>query len=194
MPRFYVYALIDPRTKSPKYIGKGLSNRTEAHMRQAALLSDEARIVGVETEDVWASDKETIQEYTVSKEAWIAELLKRDYSHADIARVVARDLDEHAAFTLESFLIHSVYGKSSLLNLQAGHHAERFRSKGDWVAWVESAVVAGHDWYVYVLRDPRGGIDTTDGVFYVGKGRGSRLDMHFVDANRIHGELNRPGF
>lgn len=192
MPRFYVYALIDPRTGCPKYVGKGLSARTEAHVRESATVPDDALVVGAATADVWAADQDGTLQDASSKKAWLHELLGLGFSHADIARVIARDLDERSAFTLESLLIHHVYGKAGLLNVQAGHHAERFRPKGHWGAWNDEALAAAHDWYVYVLRNPNTSCDNRDGVFYVGKGSGQRLDMHFLDANRFPGDPAAP--
>lgn len=177
MPRYYVYALLDPEQKRPRYIGKGLAHRTEAHFRQAQNLDADAKVIGVETEQVLREDAEQNPE-EVDKQQWLRGLLDRGWTHAHIARVIARDLDEATALTLESFLIHHVYGQDNLFNVQAGHHAARFRPRGRWEPWTGPH---GHDHYVYVLRDPRASAPL-DGVFYVGQGSGNRLKQHFQNA------------
>ena len=188
MPRHYVYALIDPRTRVPRYIGKGISLRTEAHIRQARVLSDEALVVGAETADVLLDDQERTSPQAKDKQTWLLGLLRDGFTHADIARVIARDLDEHAALTLESFLIHHVYGKEALFNVQAGHHAERFCPLGALGHWDAKSLAADYPYYVYLLRDPGAAGEVRDGVFYVGKGSGQRLAQHFLAADQIQGE------
>jgi hypothetical protein len=193
MSRYYVYALIDPDSGCPRYIGKGLANRTEQHLREAVA----TLTIGVKAEEVWANDEATTPANATSKRDWLQGLLGRGFSHADIARVIARDLDEPTAFTLESLLITHVYGygNGSLLNVQPGHHAGRFRPYGNWGETDSSNKNDGTrepGYYVYVLRDPQDHRDNRDGVFYVGKGRGNRLDTHFMEANRLNGEPEDP--
>lgn len=184
MPRFYVYTLFDPEKMRPRYIGKGLSRRTEDHFRQARQLDVGAKVVGIETKHVLLDDEQqqVHRPQESEKVKWLRGLLAKGYTHADIARVIARDLDEASALTLESFLIHHVYGQDNLLNVQAGHHhAQRFRPRGSWGPW---SGAESYEHYVYVLRDPRVGGDHAYGTFYVGKGMGDRLQQHFRIASQ----------
>ena len=188
--RFYVYALIDPMNDNkPFYIGKGNYGRTEAHFKQTKKMAEEARLVGDCTKSMMEQDAE--KEKIPAKTQKILELHDNNFGHQHIARIVARELDEQSSLAIESFLIQYVYGHSSgeLLNIQPGHHAERFRQCNKWsinpefdpatengLPGVRSKFEARPN-YVYVLRNPDSGK-----VFYVGKGTGSRLAQHFSDA------------
>lgn len=210
---YYVYALLDPRTDSPLpfYIGKGVINRANEHVRSvsARMQSVPERAYetsGVAPEDVLNLMKsesrddqggELASRITIgrklaflSKSELIEQLIESGFQAKDIVRVLARNLEEDVALAIEALLIKSVYGKGNLANKVEGHHAERFRTIGEW------GYIPGYDvpceggnfsgdegnhpsgtYYVYVLRVP----DTGE-IFYVGKGRGKRLSDHFKHA------------
>jgi len=180
--RFYVYALIDPtKGNQPFYIGKGLTGRLQSHFKtnskQAAQTPSE--IIGCDTASLVA---DAMEHLSATKSDRLEYLFGRGYTHRDIARVIARRLDEATAFALEAFLIFSVYGLDKLHNRIAGAHAERFRPKDQWDPITgfdlfpdKSLTRAAH--YVYALRSP-----ITGRVFYVGKGAGNRVWQHFLEA------------
>jgi len=202
--RFYVYALIDPQAGNhPFYIGKGLDNRLQSHFKPTPS-SDKSgtEIVGCDTESLLENALGDVGDETTTrtKQFKIQQLAAAGYTHRDIARVVARRLDEKTAFTLESYLIQSVYGLESLLNRAHGKHSERFRPAGD-IRIVSDfdklansrATNTASPHYVYCLITPVSGT-----VFYVGKGKGVRAFNHFRDATKsdeqAHGkiqEINR---
>lgn len=139
--RFYVYALIDPRTEKPFYIGKGTANRATDHFRTANVSAeqegdggewnknDEA-YVGATPEEVLDTLAESGEESEKTQK--IRELLELGFTAKEIARVVARRVSEEVAFALESLLIKSVFGRDALTNIADGHHSERFRLRGSW--------------------------------------------------------------
>jgi hypothetical protein len=188
--RNYVYALVDPtRGNAPFYIGKGVDNRLQSHFKAAKTLGakNDVEVVGCDTHSIL---EEGTVDRAVERLARIAELRKQGFDHTHVARIIARRMDERTAFTVEAFLIRSVYGVGGLTNRVEGAHAERFRDRGD------TGFIAGFDMdvgisaaqlreiearfgrhYVYTLRDPG-----TGRVFYVGKGTGRRMFAHFADA------------
>ncbi|HEY9250301.1 MAG TPA: hypothetical protein VIO38_14270 [Rariglobus sp.] len=186
--RFYVYALIDPQAGNhPFYIGKGLDNRLQSHFKPTPSSKKAgAEIVGCDTESILDNALGDIGDgaTTRTKQFKIQQLAAAGYTHRDIARVVARRLDEKTAFALESYLIQSVYGLDSLLNRAHGKHSGRFRPAGDiriasdfdkLTNSREANTALPH--YVYCLINPVNGT-----VFYVGKGKGDRALNHFRDA------------
>lgn len=185
--RFYVYALIDPTNgNQPFYIGKGLAGRLQGHFRTHSSRSEQVsqEVIGCDTASLMADAR---SELSNSKSGRLDYLINRGYTHRDIARVIARRLDETTALALEAFLIRSVYGLETLHNQVEGSHAERFRPKGQWTLIPEfdfssakSAPLATH--YVYALCSP---VDHR--VFYVGKGTGDRIWHHFRDAESTKG-------
>ncbi len=191
--RQYVYALIDPtRDNTPFYIGKGLDNRLQSHFRTAERLAveDDRNVVGCDTRSV-LDDAES--DRFIKRLSRVAELRQKGFDHTQIARIVARRMDERTAFAVEAYLIRSVYGISNLTNRVEGVNAERFRARGrdDYVAGFDIDAETTEAqlreiearlgrYYVYTLRDPDSG-----GVFYVGKGTGRRLFAHFTDATRV---------
>ena len=103
--KFYVYALIDPRTNEPFYIGKGKDNRVYEHVK-SAIKSDKA------------SDKlDRIREI-------------RDSGHK-VKHIIARHgLTEDESFKIESSLIDFMnYFSSSLTNEVFGHGTFQFGMK-----------------------------------------------------------------
>jgi len=62
----------------------------------------------------------------------LRELFQSGYDYSCIARIIAKNLDEPTALTLESFLIKSVYGLENLSNVIEGEHSERFRPYNNW--------------------------------------------------------------
>lgn len=173
---YYVYSLIHPETQIPFYIGKGFQNRAVQHF-----------VSGVESSEVY----EEIDDET--KTGMLSLLLSQGYKLKDIIRVVARSLDEKSAFDIESLLIHHCYPQAQLKNVQSGHFKSNFRPYGSW-SYIESFDLIltdnGHfkalpesysdKYYIYVLVDPT----QNDEPFYIGKGKGLRLQDHFNDALR----------
>lgn len=97
---YYVYALIDPRTKKVFYVGKGKGNRIYAHVEASELV------------DVKEVEKiKTIREIRASG---------KDVKHV----VVRHGLTESEAFAVEAAMIDYIQGvqKYNLTNLQDGHH------------------------------------------------------------------------
>ena len=186
-----MYALLDPRTQIPFYVGKGTSNRVVGHFFG----------VGEKPEDIVNKSKNQGES---EKLRTIRELNALGHKSQDIARVLARNISEDVAFTLEGILIKSIYGRSpsGLKNIKDGQHTERFRDKMNWDH------INGYDlstdsngnflqdngkhlsgkFYVYVLRHPE-----TGRIFYIGKGKGKRLCDHFDNAksNTIGKEIDR---
>ena len=103
--KFYVYALIDPRTNEPIYIGKGKDNRVYEHVK-AAIKSDKA------------SDKlDRIREI-------------RSSGHQVKHIIVRHGLTEDESFKIESSLIDFMnYFSSSLTNEVFGHGTFQFGMK-----------------------------------------------------------------
>lgn len=181
--RFYVYALIDPTTGIPRYIGKGSMGRTEQHFKEIGALTDqESRIHGVRTEDV-LDDILTRTDEPADKRAWITQMQRDGNGHAEMTRLIARHLDEEQAFALEAFLIRFWYGRGEgrLFNKNDGNHPERFRYRGDWSTNDLSKPAQIHPYFVYVLRDPSQADHEKGGVFYVGEGQGQRPYDHFKE-------------
>jgi uncharacterized protein len=103
--KFYVYALIDPRSNEPFYIGKGKDNRVYEHVK-AAIKSDKA------------SDKlDRIREI-------------RSSGHQVKHIIVRHGLTEDESFKIESSLIDFMnYFSSSLTNEVFGHGTFQFGMK-----------------------------------------------------------------
>ena len=103
--KFYVYALIDPRTNEPFYIGKGKDNRVYEHVK-SAIKSDKA------------SDKlDRIREI-------------RDSGQKVKHIIVRHGLTEDESFKIESSLIDFMnYFSSSLTNEVFGHGTFQFGMK-----------------------------------------------------------------
>lgn len=202
LDRFYVYALIDPRTKEPFYIGKGTANRLVEHFRDPSsrlehpseinkYQDNEDVLVGTSPEEILPAESGEPEES--GKSAKIIELKKLGFTPKNIARVVARRVSEDVAFALEALLIKSVYDRKTLTNIADGRGSERFRPWANW-DYLEGFDLRRTDtgdfleddgthpageFYVYVLRNPE-----TKQIFYVGKGQGGRLGDHFREARR----------
>ena len=138
--RFYVYALIDPTGENkPFYIGKGTNDRLKSHFREA--LSNERCYIEKTNEnievDIGIIVENEIEEYNNEqtespKIKKLRELFNLGYGYNDIARILAKDLDEYVALALESFLIKTIYGLGDLTNKVEGEHSERFRPYNNW--------------------------------------------------------------
>lgn len=97
---YYVYALIDPRTKKVFYVGKGKGNRIYAHV-EASELVDVNEVEKIKTiREIRASGKEV--------------------KHV----VIRHGLTESEAFAVEAAMIEYIQGvqKHALTNLQDGHY------------------------------------------------------------------------
>jgi len=181
--KYYIYALIDPKTKVPFYIGKGLYERLKHHF----VKSHKTKIVyGADPESILidAESKCTNNSKKIDK---ITDLMNGKYQPEDIARIVAKNQDEYSALALEAFLIKFAYGLENLTNEVHGQHSERFRNPGTVGDFIE-----GFDpnnsispqlidkkgninrYYVYALINPE-----TSQPFYIGKGKGNRIWAHF---------------
>jgi hypothetical protein len=132
--RYYVYALIDPTNDNkPFYIGKGIEDRVKSHFKEA-MLSEGTDALDV---DISTIAENELEEYTNSKVesskiSRLKDLFEQGYGYNDIARIIAKNLDEPTALALEAFLIKSVYGLKNLTNIVEGEHAERFRPYSNW--------------------------------------------------------------
>lgn len=130
---YYVYALIDPTNNNyPFYIGKGVNNRIKQHFIEVDKSRNENDNFLIDDIADALIDEAKIEKEISPKTERILELLDRGYSFNDIGRIVAKDLDESTAFTLEAFIIKFVYGIENLTNKIEGEHSERFRAYGDW--------------------------------------------------------------
>jgi len=137
---YYVYALIDPTNgNKPFYIGKGIDNRLKSHFREA--LSSGKTYIENEDEnieiDIGIIAENEMEEYKNQqaeslKIKKLRELFNYGYDYDNIARILAKDLDEPIAFALESFLIKTIYGFEDLTNKVEGEHSERFRPYNNW--------------------------------------------------------------
>lgn len=136
--RYYVYALIDPTNENkPFYIGKGINDRVKSHFKEAAVGDLVDKETDGEESDITTIAENESEEYNNSqsespKIKKLKELFQCGYGYYDIARVLAKGLDEPTAFALEAFLIKSIYGLANLTNLVAGEHDERFRPHNNW--------------------------------------------------------------
>jgi hypothetical protein len=108
---YYVYALRDPDTGSNIYVGKGKKERIFSHFNAAR----EGR------EDADLGDK--VVE--------LRRLLER-HDPSAIGRVLAHGLTEEDAFALECLTLKFLVGHEAATNAVRGHHAARFRARGDW--------------------------------------------------------------
>jgi hypothetical protein len=183
--RYYVYALIDPATKIPFYIGKGSFNRLAAHFSEQNLNVTFNNKNGVLPDEIL--DFLETNEKENKKIEKINDLKIKGFTAKDIARVVARNLNEKTALAIEGLLIKNIYGKNQLSNIVDGHHTERFREKNNW-KYIENFDLKkdnngnflsdeSSNYYVYVLINPE-----NNKIFYIGKGKGKRLCDHFNDA------------
>ena len=136
--RYYVYALIDPTNgNNPFYIGKGIDFRIKSHFKEAESAEKGNTLEETSEFDISIIAENEVHEYSnynseSPKVRKLRELFKQGYGYEDIARVLAKDLDEPLAFAFEAFLIKTVYGINNLTNLIEGAHAERFRPHDNW--------------------------------------------------------------
>lgn len=137
--RYYVYALIDPTNGNrPFYIGKGTDNRLKSHFREASSGEKDSTNKDENTEiDISIIAEDEMEEYkkhqTESpKIQKLRELFNAGYGYENIARILAKNLDEQIAFALEAFLIKTFYGLEELANIVEGEHSERFRPYNNW--------------------------------------------------------------
>lgn len=179
--RYYVYVLIDPKHPTAGtqvfYVGKGTGRRPHAHIAEAGKFAGASTAVILDEEVQVRADEAKLRRIQALKE--------NSCSHLEIVRVVARDLSDSLAKTIESYLIKFAYDSNVLTNRVSGAHPERFRAYDDWAHVMFEGQVL-RDYYVYALRDPVSGY-----IIYVGKGKGERLYSHFYAAreNREDAEL-----
>lgn len=103
---FYVYGLIDPRTKQLFYIGKGTKNRVFEH----------------EKENLSHPDSEKLKLKTISE-------IKA--AGLEVEKIIINsNLSENEAFAAEASLINAFnyVGSTRLSNIVAGHHSSRAMS------------------------------------------------------------------
>jgi hypothetical protein len=206
--QFYVYALKDPNSQQPFYIGKGAYDRVNQHFRFRPIVQADGVLnaedltdsfgepgnagdssIGVSPVEIFASELEGNAE--TQKHQKIRELTEHGVPQEDIARVLARGLSSGAALAVEALLIKGVYGMSDLTNVVSGHHDYRFRAAGDWDYKPGFDLPCapdgsfrpddqGHRCGSYYVYVLR---DPVGGrIFYVGKGKAGRLCQHFTDA------------
>jgi len=114
---YYVYVLADPLNDNEIfYVGKGKSKRGFDHLRDALNV------------DVGDTPK-------ISRIRSIYE-----NNSEPLVRVIARFDTEDEAYSVESVLIHWVYGYNSLTNEQSGHGSKYVRSKSDGLVDVLAAI------------------------------------------------------
>lgn len=84
--QFYVYALIDPKTNKPFYIGKGKDDRIKQHFSEA----EEYRGIS-DISSAAEIDENDLRGFTnIDKLARIRELFSEGYKYQDIARIMAK--------------------------------------------------------------------------------------------------------
>jgi hypothetical protein len=128
--QYYVYALIDPRDNKPFYIGKGKDRRVQSHFKEAEQIP-----YGITLSEISEDEMEELERFgNVEKLVKIRELFDEGYKFEDMARVLAKGLDEESAFTIECFLIKTMYGDDNLTNRVIGKHSDRFRPYESWNA------------------------------------------------------------
>lgn len=105
--KFYCYALIDPSTNEPFYIGKGSGLRINDHFIPPFRSNNR-------------------------KEAKIKGLLAKGYQPFEIGRVICKLTSEKEAFDVESFYIRYVFSMERLTNIVFGQNLNLFRNSGDF--------------------------------------------------------------
>ncbi|MBR5678071.1 MAG: GIY-YIG nuclease family protein [Paludibacteraceae bacterium] len=105
---YYVYRLVDPRTGSTFYVGKGKNNRVFAHAKDA--------LKAYEGDSYLEKDEDEVS-------AKIRQIRNIHKSGLKVNMVIHRwGLDEKTAFEVEAALIDAY---TSLTNIQLGHHWDR---------------------------------------------------------------------
>jgi len=96
-------------------IGKGIDSRLQSHLKAAEKVGakHEAQVLGCDTQSVL---EDATAGRAAERLARILELRNLGFDHIDVARFVARRKDERTAFTVDAFLIRSVYGVNGLTN------------------------------------------------------------------------------
>jgi hypothetical protein len=105
--RYYVYELVDPASMEVFYVGKGQGNRANTHL-SAKLSGDSSNL---------------------EKREKIAKIRSRGMK--PLRRVVGRYESEEEAFAVEATLIHWMYGRENLTNIQAGRGSSTIRNYGE---------------------------------------------------------------
>lgn len=112
--RFYVYELIDPRTKSAFYVGKGQGNRVEAH-------------------EIEAKKGRVSRKYDTIREITAAGL-------SVIKRKVAFFEDEKSAYAFESLHMAS-FKNGELTNIQIGGFGGRYSMAKEPSPLIDSEII-----------------------------------------------------
>jgi len=107
LKRFYVYELIDPKNNNAFYVGKGQGERALTH--------------GFEAGDERSNSK---------KAQRIREIRERGQEERVV--VIGRFDTEAEAYSVESTLIHWVYGIDNLTNIQGGHGSKFIRPRKEF--------------------------------------------------------------
>jgi hypothetical protein len=108
--QYYVYALINPKTKVPFYVGKGTGNRAEQHYEDAKN-----------------------SKHRTEKLEELRALILDKYKVQDIVRVVAHTgNDEALAYFLESVWMKFILGYTQVANAANAHQGGLIRAKNDW--------------------------------------------------------------
>ena len=126
--KYYVYALCDPSTHLPFYIGKGKGGRVWQH--EDGLTADLLESIEAEKEfekaDLSSDQKERVRQEVAAKHKRIAEL-KKKYSEIETV-IIKWGLTENEAFMAESALI-NLYSYQdngrSLTNVVNGHTSKK---------------------------------------------------------------------
>ena len=107
---YYVYALINPATKVPFYIGKGTRRRAEQHFEDA---------------NNGKASTEKLEE--------IRSLIAKGWRVQDMVRIVAHTgNDEALAYFLESVWMKFILGYTQVANAANAHKGGLIRAKNDW--------------------------------------------------------------
>ena len=111
------------------------------------------------------------------------EIHRIERSGSSVSKLVVGRFDtDKEAFEVESILIHWAYGIENLTNEKSGHHSHEIRKKDDLTAMLPPCRM----YYVYILIDGRDG-----SVFYVGKGKDSRVFQHEKEVQRHLAETEK---
>jgi hypothetical protein len=141
LKKYYVYALIDPRSlEQPDqgifYVGKGQNDRAKAHVKNAV----PKRLNSVnasEIDDDFGDRKDpTDDDQRESEKNQRIQTIEKNGAKV-LECVLGRFDTEAEAYAVESVLIQWVYGRSQdqgqLTNIQPGHNRQHVRSKGSFV-------------------------------------------------------------
>ena len=122
--KYYVYALCDPSTHLPFYIGKGEGGRVWQH--EDGLTADLLESIEAEKANLSSDQEEKVRQEVAAKHKRIAEL-KKQYSEIETV-IIKWGLTENEAFMAESALINLcsyLDNGRSLTNVVNGHASKK---------------------------------------------------------------------